>query len=213
MTIRAGGERMFESGVMKLFEGFPESLKYRANVSLKMKIFLSPIIWEVYKTAYRLGLVPLTAELHFPLHMTLLEANCDQSEWAEKTAMWHELEKVSFVCLPQTDADLRFSHLVINNSNDVLLMSDQIPSCIVNFRKKIAEVYERHGLQVLPLDDSMHMSIQRLPEASNKEVGQLFNLKEYYQGIRALEKIQPQIVRVIGLYCGPAMSLLTQKPS
>ena len=165
-SIRLAGKVAFEKGEVKLFEGFPCSLRFRVNVSVLMRNnnefdLLMKTIRDAAKSE---GLSPFTANIDYPAHCTLLEAECGEECWKKLARLWEEISIIlaannGFL---QIGDSLEFSELVVNSSGDVLLMATEVPDNIKSLRRMIADAYANFKLEPRSIEDIMHMTLQRI---------------------------------------------------
>jgi hypothetical protein len=221
--IAAGGRAAVESGTVKMFEGFPDELIHRANVSFKMGLVQDTVVWDVYKCAYWCGLHPFTAELNYPLHFTLLEAGVEKDKWSEVGKLWplvdELLEDVTVTKTFSLGDCFKFDHVVLNGNGDVLLMAEEIPANVLYMRLRLTELYKSFGFAVKPMDDIMHMTIQRLSrtapgqlkcfasslkDSNDNPSGQI---KGFADGVWSLKPACHQ-ARAIALFRGASMALV-----
>jgi 2'-5' RNA ligase len=208
--IRAAGKEAFEQGKVKLFPGFPPELAHRANVSLKMTALddLESCIKEIRIAALGIFLRPFTAGRNFPLHLTLLEADCSQEQWWKLGDLWKKIDTL----LQENesvywDSELQFSDIVLSGSGETLCMANHIPENIKRLREEITKLYVDYGLKVRSMNDIMHMTLQRLWVGEGATPERLRMYREHTANILLLSKptvsAQPKSV-----YRGPAITLI-----
>ena len=224
-SVREFGKKAYEEGSVKLFTSFPESLTNRFNVSLLGMFRSTPLLWQIHRITTRFGVETIMADLDFPLHSTVLEAVWEgpaeerESVFSKtKQAVEVLIADYAYVSLPRL---LEFSDLVLDGSGSLLLMSDTIPEDVIYFRSCLTSLYVEHGLKVLPLDNMLHSTLQRVKVF--KDIPFCVDIypydpvkvaREYYYG--GVQKISKDMGRiqfsVTGRYVGPVLGLLNRRP-
>ena len=209
-SVRAGGEKAYKEGTVKVFIGFPENLKNRFNVSVFGKFPNDSILWRILKLSRKCGVVSILADLDFPLHCTVLEGLWEGSE-EDRISLFERMSDEVGTLLNYSSPfiSLTFTDLVLDGGGNLLLMSDVIPERVLQLRSNLANLYNANGLKVLPLDNMLHSTLQRVKEFSDP-------MKYFGSGVLWLHPINPFVGGIdfltLNYYVGPALDLLLRQP-
>lgn len=115
----------------------------------------------------------------YPLHATLLEG-LSSDEAQKRQGVFDAIVTdgtTNSILETLKGVTLEFKYILLDKGN-VLLAATEIPKEIFEIRKSLAELYEKSGLMVRPLDNILHISVARMKKVpSGEDARRLF--KEY----------------------------------
>lgn len=150
----------------------------------------------------------------YPLHATLLEGL--SSDGAQKRQDVFDAIVTDGMTNSMLEAlkgvELEFKYVLLDKGN-VLLTAIDIPQAVLEIRKSLAELYEKSGLTVRPLENILHMSVARMKKVPKGEgVHNLFT--EYKNNMVRLRhdiSANPIKAQISGTMKVPVYNFLTRQ--
>ncbi len=183
--LRERGRTAYAYGTVKLFAGFPSSLKRRLNLSFGFGAPATERVERVLACLKRSADVRLIgAKTDFPLHATILEA-----EAAEDLDPQAPAPSLKEVCAA-TGATLqgivvRFDQLIADPGGSVILAARAIPKEVLTARTIVGEGYFRAGFKPLSLDHILHATQARLTQLPETEADRREALQAFHACVEA----------------------------
>ncbi|MDO8591182.1 MAG: hypothetical protein Q7R65_04380 [bacterium] len=190
--IRDAGRVAYQTGSVKAFPGFSESLKKRVCMMLRFNPEASRFI-----EALNLELVwshPsfftfLVAGRDFPLHATLLEGESSE----EVTSFSGALDSVRNCVVDELlGRKIVFDQFIADAGGSVILAATEIPEYVVKARMVVADYYTSEKLRVLPLDNILHSTQVRITRLPGDEEVERRGLASFH---RRVEEINARLER------------------
>ena len=176
-SIHVLGEAAYQAGTVKLFTGFPDSLRNRFNVCVV--IDGSELSEKICRAAESLGLEFILAGRNFPLHSTMLEGLWEGDLENRDVVFGRVLQEITPRLEEFPPPMPHYHRLVLDGSGNLLLLSTYVPGEVLRLREYLTEVYERQGLKPLPLDNLFHCTVMRFRDVSANTLGVLRRFHQF----------------------------------
>lgn len=150
----------------------------------------------------------------YPLHATLLEG-LSGDEAQKRQGVFDAIatdEMTNSMLEALKGTELEFRYVLIDKGNVVLTAID-IPQAVLEIRKSLAELYEKAGLTLRPLENILHMSVARMRKVpKGEDVQNLFT--EYKNNMIRLRhdiSANPIKAQISGTMKVPVYNFLTRQ--
>jgi hypothetical protein len=218
--IREEGDAAFRNGTVKLLDPDMKALQRRAIVSICCHPLAEFMLWQTYRAALIEGFNPLTADLHYPLHFSVLEATCPDPV-VSREDLWSDVSQFIFSWTARTLDQINpcniiynFDELIVDGSGRLLLTASVVEYAIREMRSELIALYEKHDLKVIAPDNFLEMTVLQLrpgPFGSTAE-----SLKRFHDRLWPIsQNLRCNCgMNVIGwkMYAGAARDLFDMSP-
>ena len=214
--IDLAGRKALSEGEIQKFEGFPENLKKRFNVSARFtsdseKEFAERVVRPVKDIAAQLGIDFIVAGEDFPLHSTMLEGLYQGADEAERQTLFSDLkDNISFQerLNALNGLEVPYKYLLMDRGN-IILNSVEIPYSILEIREFLTKYYAEQKLKPLAMDNILHISAARMIKLPEEEREKSFT---EYKGrmveLRHSISSTPLSLKMDHFYSGSTLQLL-----
>jgi 2'-5' RNA ligase len=174
--IKRRGQQARESGMVRFFTEFPDSLHRRSSTFLMAGFWPdNPELYGLCKvlaeSTVEVGLKPVSAGRDFNAHATILEGE-PKSESEDRL-----LQPICGVLNEEgayngwSFAPLAyFDELVVDECGSILLLSRTVPEWLIEVRSAMAARFNAHGYQPRPMDHLFHLTLQRTQAGTATDV-------------------------------------------